>query len=135
MLEIYGSSLARLPITHFLSTSQINNTALRLQSELFVPGDDILVEGTLGNTLCTLRTGLAAAFWTKSAASVAVLMEGALFGEAAFFLPDQRRRVTVRATTTCEVMYVSKRDWEELWSPTGDQSDFQVQKYELHSNS
>ncbi|KAE9017401.1 hypothetical protein PF010_g3442 [Phytophthora fragariae] len=133
MLEIYGGSLARLPITHFLSSAQINNMALRLQSELYIPGDNILVEGTLGNQLCTLRKGLAAAFWTKSVSSVAVIMEGALFGEAAFFLPDQRRLVTVRATTTCEVLYISRHDWEELWAPTGDQSDLKVQKYELHS--
>ncbi|EGZ06360.1 hypothetical protein PHYSODRAFT_532063 [Phytophthora sojae] len=133
MLEIYGGSLARLPITHFLSSAQINNMALRLQSELYIPGDNILVEGTLGNHLCTLRKGLAAAFWTKSVSSVAVIMEGALFGEAAFFLPDQRRLVTVRATTTCEVLYISRHDWEELWAPTGDQSDYKVQKYELHS--
>ncbi|GMF54868.1 unnamed protein product [Phytophthora fragariaefolia] len=133
LLEVYGGSLARLPITHFLSSAQINNMALRLQSELYIPGDNILVEGTLGNRLCTLRKGVAAAFWTKSVSSVAVIMEGALFGEAAFFLPDQRRLVTVRATTTCEMLYISKHDWEELWAPTGDESDVKVQKYELHS--
>ncbi|KAG7389141.1 hypothetical protein PHYBOEH_007569 [Phytophthora boehmeriae] len=94
MLEIYGHSISNLPISRFLTASQINNLALRLQPELFIPGDNILVEGTFGSRLCTLREGLAAAYWTKSVASVAVLMEGAFFGEIAFFLPNQRRLVT-----------------------------------------
>ncbi|RLN95485.1 hypothetical protein BBJ28_00026672, partial [Nothophytophthora sp. Chile5] len=133
MLTIYGQSIARLPISHLLTSSQINNLALRLQSELFIPGDNILAEGTFGNRLCTMRKGLAATFWTKAVASVAVLMEGALFGEVAFFLENQRRLATVRATTSCEVLYVSKHDWQELWTTTDDSSDSHMQKHALHS--
>ncbi|RLN65786.1 hypothetical protein BBJ28_00026282, partial [Nothophytophthora sp. Chile5] len=133
MLETYGQSIARLPISHLLTSSQINNLALRLQSELFIPGDNILVEGTFGSRLCTLQKGLAAAFWTKAVASVAVLMEGALFGEVAFFLADQKRLATVRATTSSEVLYVSKHDWQELWTTTGDSSDSHMQKHALHA--
>ncbi|RLN05734.1 hypothetical protein BBJ28_00019777 [Nothophytophthora sp. Chile5] len=133
MLETYGQSIARLPISHLLTSSQINNLALRLQSELFIPGDNILAEGMLGSRLCTLRKGLAAAFWTKAVASVAVLMEGALFGEVAFFLTGQKRLATVRATTSCEVLYVSKHDWQELWTTTDDSSDSHIQKHALHA--
>ncbi|RLN27391.1 hypothetical protein BBJ28_00016425 [Nothophytophthora sp. Chile5] len=133
MLEIYGQPIASLPISHLLTSSQINHLALRLQSELFIPGDNILVEGTFANRLCILRKGLAAVFWTKSVASVALLMEGALFGEVAFFLPDQRRLATVRATASCEVLHVSKHDWQELWTANGDSSDSQVQKHALHA--
>ncbi|KAG3094453.1 hypothetical protein PI125_g16560 [Phytophthora idaei] len=116
MLEIYGNSIANLPICRFLTASQVNNLALRLKPELFIPGDNILVEGTYGNRLCTLRKGMAAAYWTNSVAAVAILMEGAFFGEIAFFLPNQRRLAAVRATTFCEVLYVSKHDWQKLWS-------------------
>ncbi|RLN97439.1 hypothetical protein BBJ28_00022467, partial [Nothophytophthora sp. Chile5] len=133
MLETYGQSIARLPISRVLTSSQINNLALRLQSDLFIPGDNILVEGTFGSRLCTLQKGLAAAFWTKAVASVAVLMEGALFGEVAFFLAGQKRLATVRATTSCEVLYVSKHDWQELWTTTGDSSDSHMQKHALHA--
>lgn len=85
MLEVYGHSIALLPIRSFLTALQINNLALRMQSELFIPGDNILVEGTYGSRLCIMRKGLAAAFWTNSVTSVAALMQGALFGEVAFF--------------------------------------------------
>ncbi|KAG7378302.1 hypothetical protein PHYPSEUDO_010259 [Phytophthora pseudosyringae] len=51
-----------------------------LESELLIPGDEILAEGAVGNRLCTLQKGAAAAFWTKSVANIAVLVEGALFG-------------------------------------------------------
>ncbi|KAE9019256.1 hypothetical protein PF011_g5911 [Phytophthora fragariae] len=37
MLEIYGRSIALLPIRSFLTGLQINNLALRMQSELFIP--------------------------------------------------------------------------------------------------
>ncbi|KAG7387026.1 hypothetical protein PHYPSEUDO_014806 [Phytophthora pseudosyringae] len=107
MLEIYGRSIAVLPISRFLTPSQINNLALRLQSELFIPGDNILVEGTYGNRLCTLRKGLAAVLWARLA--------------------------TVKATTSCEVLYITKHDWRELWTTDGDVSDTHVQKHALHS--
>ncbi|KAL3667687.1 hypothetical protein V7S43_007240 [Phytophthora oleae] len=129
MLELYGHSIEKLPIRGFLTAIQINNFALRVQSELFIPGDNILVEGTFGSRLCTLRKGLAAAYWTKSVTSVAVLMEGAFFGEIAFFLPNQRRLATVRATSSCEVLYISKHDWQDLWMPSDDPSENNVQKH------
>ncbi|KAF1776529.1 Cyclic nucleotide-binding-like [Phytophthora cactorum] len=133
MLEIYGHSIMLLPIRRFLTSPQINNLALRLKSEIFIPGDNILVEGTFGSRLCTLRRGIAAAFWTSSVTSVAILMEGALFGEVAFFLAGQRRLATVRATTACEVLFVTKHDWQELWTSTGDTSDIQIQKHAQHA--
>ncbi|KAG7392332.1 hypothetical protein PHYPSEUDO_000740 [Phytophthora pseudosyringae] len=129
VLEIYGASIALLPIGRFLTPSQVNNLALRLKSELFIPGDSILAEGTMGNRLCILRRGVAAAFWTSSITSVAIMLEGAVFGEIAFFLPGQRRLATVRATSSCEVLYVTKFDWQELWLTSSDRSDVQVQKY------
>jgi CRP-like cAMP-binding protein len=129
MLEIYGDSIRLLPISRFFTSPQLNNLALRLRSELYIPGDDILVEGTLGNRFCMLRRGIAACFWTASATSTAILVEGAAFGEVAFFLPGQRRLATVRAVASCEVLYVTKYDWQELWMTSGGQSDAQVHKH------
>lgn len=133
MHEIYGASLLAMPISRHLTHSQINNLALRLQEELFVPGDSIVAEDTLGSRLCILKRGTAAVFWTQSATPIAVLLEGCLFGEVAFFLQDQRRIASVKATTSCDVLYVSKNDWQELWMFNGDASDNQVQKYAQHS--
>jgi CRP-like cAMP-binding protein len=133
MLEIYGRSIEKLPISSFLTATQVNNLALRLQSQLYIPGDNILVEGTFGSRLCSLRKGMAAAYWTKAVASVALLLEGAFFGEIAFFLPNQRRLATVRATTSCEVLHITKQDWQELWMPTDDTSDTNVQKHAQHA--
>ncbi|POM71828.1 LOW QUALITY PROTEIN: Hypothetical protein PHPALM_11549, partial [Phytophthora palmivora] len=133
MLEIYGHSIANLPICRFLTASQVNNLVLRLKPELFIPGDNILVEGTYGNRLCTLRKGMAAVYWTKAVAAVSILMEGAFFGEVAFFLPNQRRLATVRATTFCEVLYISKHDWQELWDNNGNAADNHIQKHAFHT--
>ncbi|KAE9015220.1 hypothetical protein PF011_g7720 [Phytophthora fragariae] len=133
MLEIYGRAIANLPICRFLTSAQVNNLVLRLRPEYFIPGDNILEEGTFGNRLYTLRKGLAAAYWTKSVSSVAVLMEGAFFGEIAFFLPNQRRLATVRSTTFCEVLFVSKHDWQELWTTSANASENQIQKHALHA--
>lgn len=133
MLEMYGHSIHNLPICRFLTSSQINNLTLRMKSELYVPGDNIIVEGTFGSRLCTLRKGLAATYWSKSVSSISLIMEGAFFGEIAFFLPNQRRLATVRATTFCEVLFVSKNDWQELWVASGNAADDQVQKHALHA--
>ncbi|TMW58327.1 hypothetical protein Poli38472_011915 [Pythium oligandrum] len=134
MHEIYGSAISLLPIRRFLSNAQVNNLALRLRTELFIPGDDIVVEDTFGSRLCIMRKGLGAVFWSESVTNVAVLMDGCLFGEVAFFLPNQRRIATVKATTSCEVVHIAKHAWNELWNnATTDTSDNHVQKYAMHA--
>lgn len=133
MHEIYGATIVMLPISRFLTYSQVNNLALRLGSEMFIPGDDIVVEDTFGSRLCIMRKGLAGVFWTESVTNVAVLMEGCLFGEVAFFLPQQRRIATVKAVTSCEVLHISKHNWDELWAANGDTSEIQVQKHALNA--
>lgn len=133
MHEIYGATIVTLPISRFLTYSQVNNLALRLGSEMFIPGDDIVVEDTFGSRLCVMRKGLAGVFWTESVTNVAVLMEGCLFGEVAFFLPQQRRIATVKAVTSCEVLHISKHNWDELWAANGDASEIQVQKHALNA--
>ncbi|GLE01007.1 hypothetical protein PINS_up009820 [Pythium insidiosum] len=133
MQEIYGAKIASLPICRFLTEAQVNNLSLRLKSEVFIPGDDILVELTYGSRLCVMKAGIAAVFWSESTSSVAMLLEGCLFGELAFFLPTQRRIATVKATTSCEVLYISKHEWSELWTSAGDLADNHVRQYALHS--
>ncbi|GAB9467120.1 hypothetical protein Gpo141_00004479 [Globisporangium polare] len=133
MHEIYGATIVTLPISRFLTYSQVNNLALRLGSEMFIPGDDIVVEDTFGSRLCIMRKGLAGVFWTESVTNIAVLMEGCLFGEVAFFLPQQRRIASVKAVTSCEVLHISKHNWDELWAASGDTSEIQVQKYALNA--
>ncbi|TYZ68610.1 hypothetical protein PybrP1_009756, partial [[Pythium] brassicae (nom. inval.)] len=133
MHEMYGAAIGRLPIRRFLAPAQVNNLALRLSAEVFIPGDAIVAEDTLGTRLCVLRKGLAGVFWAASTASVAVLLEGCLFGEVAFFLPHQRRLATVTAVTSCEVLHISKHRWHELWAVNGDVSEHQVEKYALNA--
>lgn len=133
MHEMYGASIGMLPISRFLSHSQVNNLALRLSSEMFIPGDDIVSEDTFGHRLCIMRKGQAGVYWTASTTNVAVVLEGCLFGEIAFFIPHQRRIATVKAITSCEVLHISKHRWHELWAVNGDVSEKQVQKYALNS--
>ncbi|KAL0584025.1 hypothetical protein ABG067_006122 [Albugo candida] len=116
MLQVYGSLLHSLPISPFLSLAQINNLSLHLQSELFVPGDVILMENTMGNRLCVLKDGFAGVFLQASVLiNVSMLTSGCLFGEIAFFLPCQRRIAGVRAITYSEILFISKGTWKELW--------------------
>nr|CCA21256.1 Voltagegated Ion Channel (VIC) Superfamily putative [Albugo laibachii Nc14] len=120
MLQVYGSLLHALPISPFLSLSQINNLALHLQSELFVPGDAMLMENTLGNRLCILKDGFAGVFWHAPVLmNVGILAPGCLFGEIGFFLPSQRRIAGVQATTYSEVLFITRDAWEELWIGLG----------------
>lgn len=133
MHEIYGATLVALPISRYLSYAQVNSLALRLRPDLYIPGDEIIAEQTFGNRLCILRKGIAAVFWTESVTNVAVLMEGCLFGEIAFFLPEQRRTATVKATAACEVLHITRNDWERLWHADGNVGETHVHRYALHS--
>lgn len=133
MHEIYGAALITLPISRFLSYAQVNSLALRLRPDMYIPGDEIIAEQTFGNRLCILRKGIAAVFWTESVTNVAVLIEGCLFGEVAFFLPEQRRTATVKATAACEVLHISKHDWERLWRANGNVGEAHEHRYALHS--
>lgn len=114
MLDLHGSTIHNLCIAPFLTQSQINGLAVRLKSELFIPGDTIIVEGDLGNKLYIVKYGTAMVVWKATGTAVATLSAGSLFGEVAFFLRGQRRIASVQATTCSELLILDRKSWVDL---------------------
>lgn len=114
MLDLHGDTIKNLCIAPFLNQSQINGLAVRFKSELFIPGDTVIVEGDLGNKLYIVKHGAAMVVWKATGMAVATLNAGSLFGEVAFFLRGQRRIASVQATTCSELLILDRKSWEAL---------------------
>ncbi|KAG7383988.1 hypothetical protein PHYPSEUDO_003157 [Phytophthora pseudosyringae] len=114
MMDLHGDTLQNLCIAPFLNQTQINGLAVRLKSELYIPGDTIIVEGDLGHKLYMVKGGTGMVLWKSTGTAVATITAGSLFGEVAFFLRGQRRIASVQATTCSEMLVLGRRSWEEL---------------------
>ncbi|KAG7398227.1 hypothetical protein PHYBOEH_011472 [Phytophthora boehmeriae] len=114
MMDLHGPTLQNLCIAPYLSQNQINGLAVRLKSELYIPGDTIIVEGDLGHKVYIVKAGTGMVLWKSTGTAVATLTAGSLFGEVAFFLRGQRRIASVQATTCSEILVLGRRAWEEL---------------------
>lgn len=114
MMDMHGSTIRSLTFVRFLNQAQVNGLVVRLKSELFIPGDTIVVEGDLGHRLYIIKTGMAMVLWKSTSSAVASLLPGSVFGEVAFFLQGQRRIASVQADKCSEVLVLDHKSWEEI---------------------
>jgi len=82
-----------------------------LQCEMFMPGANIINEGDIGDKIYLLRHGEAEVLVGPELKKVAVLKEGAAFGEMALFDPSGKRSATVRATELCDCRTLNRRQF------------------------
>ncbi|KAF0691878.1 hypothetical protein As57867_016904, partial [Aphanomyces stellatus] len=113
--DLYGHRLRGLPLFYNYDGAALANIAERLVSVLFLPHDNIIVEGGTGAALFIMNQGRAEEYVRQCNLVVAAVHEGSLFGEAAFFLPNTTHITSVRAVTCCEVLRLEKVDWIGLW--------------------
>lgn len=114
MMDLHGSTIRTLTFVRFLNQAQVNTLVVQLKSELFIPGDTIIVEGDLGHKLYIIKTGMAVVLWKSTSSAVASLLPGSVFGEVAFFLQGQRRIASVQADKCSEVLVLNWRSWEYI---------------------
>ncbi|CAK4536204.1 unnamed protein product [Aphanomyces euteiches] len=98
-----------------LPQRQLNTIAEKLHTRLYLPGDNIVVEGDMGSSLYFLKQGLGEKYLRSCHLIIAPCYKGAVFGEAGFFL-SMRYVYCVRAVKCCEILCLSKADWSEAWS-------------------
>ena len=93
------------PLLQRLSKEQVARFSQVGALELFHPGEDIVVEGTLGDSFYLLLSGLATVHIARVSLPLATLKLGDFFGEMSLLEPVVRS-ATVRAVELCEVFRV-----------------------------
>ncbi|EQC41340.1 hypothetical protein SDRG_01314 [Saprolegnia diclina VS20] len=113
--DLYGKRLREISLFLSFDAASLAAIAERLFPVLYLPHDNILVEGGTGVSLFIMNQGRAEQYVRACNLVVAAVPEGCLFGEVAFFMPDLTHLTSVRASTCCEVFRLERADWLALW--------------------
>ncbi|RHY29584.1 hypothetical protein DYB32_005028 [Aphanomyces invadans] len=113
--DLYGSRLRGISLFYTMDAATLASIAERLIPVLYLPHDNIIVEGGIGAALYIMHQGRAEKYVRVSNLVVAAVHEGTMFGELAFFLPHTTHATSVRAVTCCELLRLEKADWIGLW--------------------
>ncbi|KAH9129659.1 hypothetical protein LEN26_000051 [Aphanomyces euteiches] len=113
--DLHTKLLSSIPLFSTLTSAQMSSIAEKLHSQLYLPGDNIIMEGDVGNALYIMKHGLGEKFLRAHRLAFAPVYEGSLFGEFAFFL-SMRYTHCVRAVKCSEILCISKQAWMEAWS-------------------
>ena len=114
-LRIVIDWLLDIPFRHDIAVLAPDRSE-RLQRSHYEPGDDVIVEGDLGDTAYIVNAGRLAVL--KDGTEVAQLAEGDCFGEIAL-LSGVRRTATVRCLTACDLTVLVRDDFQALSAGRG----------------
>ena len=90
------------PLLQRLSAAQLDRFAQVGELELFQAGEDIVTEGSLGDSFYLILSGQATVHTARVSLPLASLKAGEFFGEMSLLEPAMRS-ATVRAAEMCEV--------------------------------
>lgn len=115
--ELYGDYVRSIPeLSEMLNEPQLQTLANALSLEIYLPEDLIIEEGRIGSKLFIMKKGAADIFSSQSQMVFAAVHEGVLFGDLSFFLAGIKQLVSVRASRSCQILFIHRRDWMALWS-------------------
>lgn len=109
---MYEEFLKEVPVLRVLDQYQLSKLADALRSETFQPGQDLIVEGDVGEEFYLIEYGTAQVSRADKGV-VAELKKGDYFGEVAL-LNDQPRAATVTATSKLKVVALGKSAFQRL---------------------
>jgi CRP-like cAMP-binding protein len=93
------------PLLRLLTPAQLLRFAQSGELELFKPGEDIVLAGTLGDSFYLILSGAVQVFAASGGSSLATLKKGEFFGEMSLIEPATRS-ATVRASELSELFRV-----------------------------
>lgn len=102
----------KVPLFRNCQVGFIEHLVRKLQPMIYVPGDDIVKVGTLGQEMYFISRGKCEVL-SENGLRVATIHEGGFFGEIALLF-DSKRTATVRAITYCDTFVLAKGDLDTL---------------------
>ncbi|CXJ22035.1 CAMP-dependent protein kinase regulatory subunit, putative [Plasmodium berghei] len=112
--QMYEDILKHVTILKDMDPYERSKVADCLKSKTFNAGDVIINEGEQGDTFYILTDGNATAL--KNCQIIKTYTKGDYFGELAL-LRNQPRAATVKAESTCQVVYLERKGFKRLLGP------------------
>ncbi|VEV59156.1 CAMP-dependent protein kinase regulatory subunit, putative [Plasmodium vinckei vinckei] len=112
--KMYEDILKQVTVLKDMDPYERSKVADCLKSKTFNTGDIIIYEGEHGDTFYILIDGKATAL--KSGQVIKTYTKGDYFGELAL-LRNQPRAATIKAESTCQVVYLERKGFKRLLGP------------------
>lgn len=116
---MYKKLIDSVKIFEDLPRNILNQVLVSLRPEIFLPHEQIIKAGGVGDTIYFLASGTVAVS-TPSGREVCHLQDGAYFGEIAVIIPGKHRTANVIAIEICEVYQMDKKSFKNCFSKDTD---------------
>jgi SulP family sulfate permease len=107
------TSIADIPVFRLLTPDQLKKVEQYIKQVSFNKGDIIFKEGDPGNGIYFILSGYVSVFTGGRSHRLTTFAEGVFFGEMSLF-EDLPRSATVRAEIDTELLFISKKDFQQL---------------------
>ena len=113
-----GDIIRTVPLFRDCSDGFMRSLVPLLTPEVVIPGDLLIREGEIGREMYLLRQGELEVI--AHGRVVATLTSGGFVGEVCLLWEDTKRTASVRAVTFCDVLVLSKEDFDSVVSQYPD---------------
>ena len=137
--HLYGDLLSGTYIFSGVNSGLMTSIAMLMKPQFFTPGDLIINQGDFGTELLVINYGMAEVISVVDQCVYAVLNENDICGEISFFIPSIRRTASVKALSYCELLSLTRKEWDMLSSGMDELNELIQQKvqanYEIYSEA
>lgn len=113
-IQMNENLIASVPIFRVADRAFVHAIIMKLQQQLYLPGDYIIKHGDIGNEMYFVVKGTVQAMDKEETVIYTTLSEGSFFGEIALLKKNSRRTATVRSFTYAQLNVLYKADFEEI---------------------
>jgi CRP-like cAMP-binding protein len=111
LCHINGEIIHKVPLFHNCSEGFLRSLVPLLKPEVVIPNDYIIRTGEIGREMYLIRHGQLEVI--ANGVVVATLSDGSYVGEVAIVF-EQKRTASVRAVTFCDILVLSKDDFDNV---------------------